>query len=226
MPKAMRECGERHIGVCSVERANRWNKPGAWVPPEYREERTISMKRPHHLADIHPNRARLQEQVGIAIGRASVTWSEPSPGIYDSETASELVDDLMLLVERFVDADNVHLRQADIALGKELTDKNVIIGNLQELIRQLQHETKEDTLKRLVREFSQPAQANPDEQDAHKVEMGFMAVAEPWPGVPSSSPLPNLGPRMHVRIASEDGLEVVEGNLPAGEFTLRISDPE
>ena len=33
----VRGCGRRHIGVCDAERAERWSKPGAWIPPEYRE---------------------------------------------------------------------------------------------------------------------------------------------------------------------------------------------
>jgi len=33
---ALRECGDRHDGVCWTERFNRWMRSG-YVPPEYRD---------------------------------------------------------------------------------------------------------------------------------------------------------------------------------------------
>ncbi len=33
---AVRGCGVSHVGVCPAERAERWSKPGAWIPPEER----------------------------------------------------------------------------------------------------------------------------------------------------------------------------------------------
>ena len=32
----VRGCGARHLGACWTERFNRWSRPGAWVPAEYR----------------------------------------------------------------------------------------------------------------------------------------------------------------------------------------------
>lgn len=35
--RVVRGCGQPHTGVCDAERAVRWSRPGAWIPPEYRD---------------------------------------------------------------------------------------------------------------------------------------------------------------------------------------------
>jgi hypothetical protein len=32
-----RGCGGQHTGICWTERFASWSRPGAWIPPEYRD---------------------------------------------------------------------------------------------------------------------------------------------------------------------------------------------
>jgi hypothetical protein len=36
--RVLRGCGTCHTGTCDTERQQRWNRPGAWIPPEYRDD--------------------------------------------------------------------------------------------------------------------------------------------------------------------------------------------
>lgn len=33
----IRGCGQPHTGTCWTERFTSWSRPGAWIPPEYRD---------------------------------------------------------------------------------------------------------------------------------------------------------------------------------------------
>jgi hypothetical protein len=176
------------------------------------------MKRPLHLDDIQPNRASLRTQVSMALGRASVCWSEPSPGVFDSETAAELSDDVMLLVERCMDADGVHISKSRDELQHLLSAANALIGKLKEEVKQARNETRAAMLRRLVREFSEPI-----EDVAEDAPMATYS-----PGLrPADFPINLREPGMvRVTVTSEDGMHNVVGILPNGKFTIFLDDPE